>query len=252
MTFRLFFCGDLMNSRIKLSARAAMNGSNINVLPALAVMMILFFSFSVCNAAVNYFFESAGASVLAVVAALSLPVFVAAVAPLRLILQIKFLFLARGARAGVKPDIGFSGALKACELSVRLFFIKLFWLSVFEAVPIAAGALFVYGNYRNAVSLRAAYAVLIGLSLLVVAGLVFYSVFVQRYAKSMFFLACYKDFTAGNAINESVRRTRGKLMDIFLFKLSFMPWMLLCIGVLPAFYVIPYYKQSLTCLYLSR
>lgn len=241
-----------MNSRIKLSAKAAMNGSNFKILPACAAMMLLFFGFSVLNAVVNYFFESAEKPLLAAVAMLSLPLFVAAVAPLRLIMQIKFLMFARGARAGMKPDIGFSGALKACELCIRLFFIKLFWFAVFEAVPVAAGALFVYGNYRSAVSLKAACTVLAGLSLLAAAGLIFYFVFIQRYSKSMFFLACYKDFTAGDAITESVRRTRGKLADISLFKLSFVPWILLCIGILPAFYVVPYYKQSLTCLYLSR
>ncbi len=241
-----------MNSRIKLSAKAAMNGAGFNFLPVCTAIMLLVFVFSVLNAAVNYFFKSADKPFLAAVAMLSLPLFVASVAPLRLIMQTKYLLQAKGTRTGIKPDIGLSGALKACELCVRLFFIKLFWLCVFEAAPVVAGALFVYGNHQSAVSLKAAYTVLAGLSLLAVAGLLFYCVFVQRYSKSMFFLACYKDFSAGDAITESVRRTRGKVSDIFLFKLSFVPWMMLCAGILPAIYVIPYYKQSLTCLYLSR
>ena len=241
-----------MNSRIKLSAKAALNGSWFRILPAFVAIILLCIVFTFLNALVNYFFAGAGKPLLASVAILSLPLFVAVFAPLRLVLQIKLLMNARGLRAGARFDIGFSGVLKACELSIRLFFVKLFWFAVFEAVPVMSGALFVYGNYRSTVSLKAAYTVLAGLSLLVFAGLFFYGVFIQRYSKSMFFLACYKDFTAGDAIAESVRRTRGKLTDIFCFKLSFVPWILLCISILPAFYVFPYYKQSLTCLYLSR
>lgn len=247
-----FFCGDGVNSRIKLSARAAICGSYFKVVPAVAAMMLLTVVFSLGNAAVNYFFANEAEALLAAVAALTLPLAVAVTAPLRLRLQMKFLMLAKGRNQFGKPEMSFGDALKACELSVRLFFLKLFWFAVFEAVPLMAGAAFIYHNYYNAVSLRAAYAVLTGLSVLAAAGLIFYFVFIQRYSKAWFFLACYGDFTAGDAIKESVRKTQNKLAYIFFFKLSFAPWFLLCIGILPAFYVVPYYKQSVTCLFLSR
>ena len=66
------------------------------------------------------------------------------------------------------------------------------------------------------------------------------------------FLACYKDFTPGDAIRESVRKTKGNVVDIFFFKLGFLPWFLLCPLVFPIFYVVPYYKQSVTCFFLRR
>ncbi len=228
-----------------------MCGSYLSVVPAVAAIILLLSVFSACNAALNYFF-SAEAALLAAFAACSLPVSIAAVSPLRLRLQMKLLMLARGRARFGKPEICFADALKACELSVRLFLLKLFWFAVFEAVPTACAAAFIYYNRHNAVSLRAAYAVMTGLSVLALAGVLFYAVFIQRYSESWFFLACYKDFSAGDAIRESARRTRGRLAEIFFFKLSFAPWFLLCIAILPAFYVIPYYKQSLTCLYLSR
>lgn len=228
-----------------------MCGSYLSVVPAVAAIILLLSAFSVCNAVLNYFF-TAETVLLAAFAACSLPVSVAAISPLRLRLQMKFLMLARGRVRFGKPEICFADALKACELSVRLFLIKLLWFAVFEAVPAVCGAVFVYHNYHNAVSLRAAYAVLAGLSVLALAGMIFYAVFIQRYSEAWFFLACYKDFSAGDAIRESARRTRGRLAEIFFFKLSFAPWLLLCIAILPALYVIPYYKQSVTCLYLSR
>ena len=237
-----------MNSRIKLSARAAMCGSYMSVVPAVAAIIFLLLAFSVCNAALNYFFSDETA-LLAAFAACSLPVSIAAISPLRLRLQMKFLMLARGRARFGKPEITFADTLKACELSVRLFLLRLLWFAVYEAVPAACGAFFIAYTRYNAVSLRAAYAVLTGLAL---AGMIFYSVFIQRYSESWFFLACYKDFSAGDAIRESARKTRGRLAEIFFFKLSFVPWFLLCIAILPAFYVIPYYKQSVTCFYLSR
>ena len=49
----------------------------------------------------------------------------------------------------------------------------------------------------------------------------------------------------------SVKRCREELTELFLFKLSFLPWLLLCAAILPTLYVIPYYKQSVTCRFLG-
>lgn len=222
----------------------------MKVLPLAVIIFLLIMIFSVCNAVVNYY--SSNNIFLALFSILTLMVFVILISPLRLIFQLRFLDLAKGKGGFLMPAIGFSDALKACELSVRLFFLKLFWFCVFEFLPIISAVIFVVCNSRNAVSLRAAYAVFGGVFCLAVTGLVFYFVAVQKYSKSWFFLACYSDFTAADAIKESIRKTQNKLAEIFFFKLGFAPWFLLCIGILPALFVVPYYKQSVTCYYLSR
>lgn len=241
-----------MNSRIKLSARAALSGAQKKVVPLVAAMIILTLLFSFCNALINGLVTGLNAGFLTVFSIISLLLAVLAIAPLRLFLQVRFLLLAKGKGNVSKPDIGFSGALKACELSLRLFFIKLFWFSAFEIVPVSAILLFFAYGAENSISLKAACAVLAGAGILFVAGFFFYLIYVQRYSKSLFFLACYKDFTAADAIKESVRKTNDRCAEILVFKLSFLPWFLLCIGILPALYVIPYYKQSVTCRFLSR
>lgn len=241
-----------MNSRIKLSARAALSGSQIKIIPYVAAIMIFFAVFSVCNVAVNYVPVSSERTFLIIFPAVSLFLSIALIAPLRLRLQIKYLLLARGKNTSQRIDMGFSGMLKACEMSVCLFFIKLFWLAVFEAVPVTASVIFVYHNLRRAVSLRAAFVFFSGMIILSIAGFGFYLLYTQRYSKSMFYLACYKDFTVADAISESIKRTKDKCADILFFKLGFVPWFLLCVLIFPAFFVIPYYKQSVTCLFLSR
>lgn len=239
-----------MNSRIKLSARSALCGVYGKILPLFCAGFAVFIIFSLCNGVLNRIF--AGNSVLAAVAAVTLPVFVAVISPVRLALQVKHLFLARGTRYGVKPQIGFDGGLKACDLSVRLFVVKAFWFLFFEAIPVSLLLVLLFQIRITDVSVNAAFTVMTGLSLLGIAGFVFWLIFIQRYSKAMFFLACYKDFTPGDAIRESVRKTKGNVIDIFLFKFGFLPWFLLCLFVLPAFYVIPYYKQSVTCFFLRR
>ena len=238
-----------MNSKIKLSARNAISGSYFKVIPCISAIALLYVVFSVCNAAANRYFLFAEKSFLVVFSALTLPVFVALLAPLKLKLQLKFLLLARGKYSYYKAQAGF---LKSCELSIRLFFLKLFWAAVFEGIPFGASVFLVLYIRRYALSLRAVYSLAAGIFVLAAVGFVFYFVFIQRYSKSWFYLASYGDFSASDAISESVRKTRGRLLETFIFKLGFLPWFLLCVAVIPAFFVVPYYKQSVTCFYLSR
>ena len=240
-----------MNSRIKLSARAAMCGSYPSIIPLFGLSTLILVVFSFLNAILDRYFSSVGDGFLASAAIITVLVSVALTSCLRLVMQIRYLCFARGRRC-VKPQIGLREALNACDLSVRLFLLKLFWFAVFEGIPVASVLLFGYQLKNDTVSLKAACAVATGLSFLAVAGLVFWLIFIQRYSKSVFYLACYKDFTAVDAIRESVRKSKNSVVEIFLFKLSFVPWLLLCLLVLPAFYVVPYYKQCVTCRFLSR
>ncbi len=243
------FFGDMMNAKIKLSAKAALTGSQLKIIPTLSAIMLLIPAFSLCNYAVNFIPFNFSDYFFVVFPAVTLIFSVVSIAPLRLKMQIKYLLLAKRKSGSQSFFIGFSGMLKACEMSVCMFFIKLFWLAVFEIIPLTATVIFVM---KNTVSLRAAFVFFSGMLILALAGFGFYLVFIQRYSKAWFYLACYKDFTAADAIAESIRKTKGKCADILFFKLGFAPWFLLCILVFPAFYVIPYYKQSITCLFLSR
>lgn len=240
-----------MNARIKLSARAALTGSQLKIAALVTAAMVLIFVFSLCNAAINTFWQTEGKLFPIVFSAASLLIFVAAVSPLRLLLEIKHLLLAKRIKPMRRINMGVSGAVRACVLCVYTFFLKLFWFAVFEFVPLCGVFAFAAYAENRAISLKAAYAVFAGIAVLAIIGLFFWLVFVQRYSKSMFYLACYKDLTAAEVIGESIRKTRGRLGEIFIFKFSFVPWLLLCAAVVPALFVIPYYKQSITCYFLN-
>lgn len=237
-----------MHSRIKLSARFALSGAQLKILPLLTMIIFSAFVFSLCNAAVNLFFGEKYFSIAFSV--LSLLVFAAITAPARLQLEIKHVLLAKGRKSAL-AKLGFSGVKKSLLLYSALFFLKAFWLAVFEAIPVSAAAVMYFYFIGHSVSVKAAAVVAVCLAALAVAGIVFYSVFIQRYSKSAFYLACYEDFSAFDAIGESVRKTRDNLCATLLFKLGFLPWFLLCVGIIPMLFVIPYYKQSLTCYFLN-
>lgn len=239
-----------MNARIKLSARAALTGSQGRVVPTAAVMITLFLIFTFCNGILDFY--SVNETIIFAVSAGALILSVISASVLRLSLQKKLLMLASNVRIFKGKGIGISGAVKSFVLTIYLFGLKLFWLSVFEALPLLGGMILYFQIKKEPMSVRAVCAFSAGIAALALIGFAFYSVFIQRYSKSVFYLACYRNFSPADAIRESVRKTQGICGDILLFKLGFLPWFLLCIGILPALYVIPYYKQSLTCLFLSR
>lgn len=237
-----------MNARIKLSAREALLGSSLAVLPTLALLIILTVAFSLCSASAVLLPVENPKLIQTITAALALPASLLIVAPLRMKLQIKHISLALGSRE--ERELHFHDRLNACLLYSMLFGLKLLWFAAFEAVPAVMLSAFMLRISQQAVSLRASRALLIGIAVLAVTGAVFWAVTVQRYAKAEFYFAAYSDVSPSRAVSLSVKHCRDTAADIFMFKLSFLPWLLLCAAVLPALYIIPYYKQSITCRFL--
>lgn len=238
-----------MNARIKLSAKSVLTGSQGRVVPAVAVMITVFWFFAFCGAILNKL--DLNNAVLFAVSVLMLILSAVLSSALGLTVQKRMLMLASNIRIFKGKGIGVSGVLKSVTLNALLFALKLFWFCVFEILPVLGGIILYFQIKKEPISVKAVCAFSAGIAALAIIGFMFYSVFIQRYSKSMFYLACYRNFSPFDAIRESVRKTQGICGDILLFKLGFLPWFLLCAAGLPALYVVPYYKQSLTCLFLS-
>ncbi len=236
-----------MNSRIKLSARLALSGSYLEIIPILTAVIFLRLFFSLSRMIFNAVFPHSdwGAVIFYVVLSV---IAVIVTGPMRLHLEIKHLSLAKQCKKTER--IGVKYALKACGMSVLLMILRAFWFMVFESLPIISAIIFISYISAEPFSMRAAYVISAGIFLLAAVGVFFYFSAVQRYSRAMFYLACYKELSVLDAIKESVRKTRGKHGKTLIFKLSFLPWFLLCLGIAPALFVIPYYKQSITCRFL--
>ncbi len=244
---RLFFCGDNVHSRIKLSARLALSGAYLKTLPLLTLIIFSVFIFALCNPLVNFYVDTKYFSVSFTV--ISLVAFILISSPARLRLETNYFMFARGMK-NISVKTGFSGFKKSLMFYTAVFCLKSFWFAVFEAIPVSAATMFYFYLNNNSLSLKATIVFCVCIAILALVGIGFYLLFIQRYSKAAFYLACYEDFSAFDAIGESVRKTKDTLADILFFKLGFLPWFMLCIGIVPMLFVIPYYKQSLTIYFL--
>ncbi len=118
-----------------------------------------------------------------------------------------------------------------------------FWGVLFTVVPAGvlgySGSLLLAGQDTSA----AIMGLVLGSGLTSLSSLLF-TVFMGRYFLVGYLLTTRYDMKAGEAIRLSVRYTKGKLWELFILKLSFLPWLLLCLLVLPVFFVQPYMQTT--------
>lgn len=88
-------------------------------------------------------------------------------------------------------------------------------------------------------------AVSLGCVLLIVPGIIISLMFSQAF----YILRDHPDMSGIDALMASKDMMYGHKMDLFKLWLSFIPWFLLCVLVIPALYVIPYFTASITAFY---
>lgn len=148
---------------------------------------------------------------------------------------------------GEKPDIGITEYLKNILLTFCLSALKIIEFVAFEAIPVGIVAALFFSIKRSALSASFCLTALVGAAITSVLGLIFFAFSVQKYTEAPFMLAAYPALSVADCIKLSVQRGEKKAADLLRFKLGFLPWLLACIAIFPLLYVVPYYKQSLTC-----
>ncbi len=148
---------------------------------------------------------------------------------------------------GEKPKIKIREYLKSIGLTAFLSVLKLTELVIYEILPLSMIALLFFAATGNALSLGFCIAVLIGAAVLAATGFVFYSFSVQKYARAPFIFAAYPLLGIKDIIRLSAESGEKRAAELLRFKLGFLPWLLSCAAIIPLLYVVPYYKQSLTC-----
>jgi hypothetical protein len=125
--------------------------------------------------------------------------------------------------------------------------LKLLWLGVYLAPGgfLLGGTL--YTAARGQVQADLFAAVCVGSALMVLVGAGFYAVTAQRYFLVIPILACRPQTHLGEALKFSTIVMDGHCLRTLLFKLSFAPWVLSCLLLLPALWAVPYYNQARAC-----
>ncbi len=169
---------------------------------------------------------------------------------IELAMQIKLILAAKGSKEKVK--ISFKYALKSCWLKLMLRFLKIRNFILYQLLPLTMALVFFAYLRYNPVSLKAAVAYLCGTAFATIAGVIFYIISVQKYSRAYFCLAAYENITPFEAVRLSEKTASKSNAGLFSLKLSFLPWFIVCVAVVPLFFVVPYYKQSLTCYFLNN
>ena len=136
--------------------------------------------------------------------------------------------------------------LRAAALYMRIRVRKLLWTAALSApgmCVLAAGVL-----YAGRMTALIAWFVWVGGAVSLAVGLVFAALICQKYALApiLFARSAYKGVRS--AVRGSCFLMEDDCARLLLLKLSFAPWLVACVTLLPAVYVIPYYQQATTCM----
>lgn len=135
-------------------------------------------------------------------------------------------------------------AAKGIRVFFTDFFIKLLWFFVFNIPSFIVIAMTVFYAVNFGIAENIFLVLIILSSVLLLCGGFFTFVFIQRYFLFPYFILQNPKIKIKEAVRSSTHLMDDLCFKTALFKLSFIPWFLSCIFILPIFYVIPYYKTS--------
>lgn len=138
---------------------------------------------------------------------------------------------------------------RSLVLQIHVWGRRLLWAIPYFALPAAVLAFSIwslaYGHHYMDYDLSAIVGI-VGLFLcffLAVLCGIFYGIAMQKYFLARYYMI-EQNCGPWEALKKSRHACKGKRWEIFRFKLSFLPWHLLSVLVVPALYVLPYYNIS--------
>jgi len=126
--------------------------------------------------------------------------------------------------------------------------VSLFWTILFLALPVGLIGYAVYSLYYLNLSPVLQTLTIVGLLaavLFLLVVLVFLVVFLTCYSLAIFLMGKHYGKGPFGALRMSARLTKGHRFQTFGFMLSFLPWMLLNVFVIPMFFTVPYFMMSI-------
>ena len=137
---------------------------------------------------------------------------------------------------------------RSIGFKILMMLITTFYAVLFTCLPASALGYGIYTMYtveqtpQN--SIMTIMCLILGTVLLAISLLLLF-VFLQRYYLGSYLLASRYNMTPFKAIRTSVKYTKGGLWEIFMLKISFLPWLLTSIFLFPLFFVLPYKDATL-------
>lgn len=138
----------------------------------------------------------------------------------------------------------FKKSFRAFSLYARLALLKALWF-IYYLFPCAICYGITFYLYSNGSLLPTVYYVLIAGSSVLLSYCVFmWRVTFFRYNAAAYYICLNHRISPRDAIKKSVRFTDGFLKEYALTESSFLGWFLSCIFIVPAVYVLPYFRVT--------
>ncbi len=235
-----------MKNYAKLSARAALTGNYTEPAASVIIMLIVVLSLVLINQI------SAKLQFLPITLPLSVLIMTISLSILKFLMSARLLRISEKTPFGIK--LSKSRIIKGSLLTACVSVLKLLHFTAFICVPVLFFAA-VYSRVRfSFVSIVSLIINVAGIAVLFLLSFVFYGVSVQKYSKAIYYFAGSPSVSVRNAISMSIAGTRGNLLRIFSFKMSFFPWFISGVFLLPLMFVLPYYEESFIfyCMYSRK
>lgn len=135
-------------------------------------------------------------------------------------------------------------SMRALRFRFLLLTVKALWAAVFFLPAAILLWTIYYLSGTGGVEFYLFLSLAGGTVLMTVCGAIFYFIAMQKYFIAEYLFSSNPRLSAWTAIKQSKNLLDGHITEIVRFKLSFLPWFMSCIFVVPAFYFLPYYKES--------
>lgn len=135
-------------------------------------------------------------------------------------------------------------SFKAFRLKSTLFFLKLFWTLVFLLPAAIIFSIILITAFSGGIEIYFFLSLCGGAAVLLITGLIFRFIMIQRYFLAGFIIAENPNNNVMQTISQSKNLLDGQLFTVIKFKLTFFPFFLLSLLIVPIFFVYPHYKQS--------
>ena len=136
--------------------------------------------------------------------------------------------------------------LLSWNISIQIFFRKLFWAIIIFLPSVIIGTLSTYLIYTDI----SQYKVLMSFGYilcicLAVISIITCMIFFKRYSLIRYLMISGECTKVRNAVKVSTKIMKGKKFNYLIFLLSFLGWILSCVFIIPIFFVLPYIKMSM-------
>lgn len=138
----------------------------------------------------------------------------------------------------------FKRSFRALLLYSRLTILKISWLLYFSLPCVVCYSIAYYLYLEGSILPVVFYILIAGSSLLLSCCIFMWRIAFSRYNAAPYYVCLNGNITPKKAIEKSIRFTDGVLRESVFLESSFLGWFLSCLTIIPAFYVLPYFRIS--------